>query len=147
MTTKCTIWTLNLAIGREIYQMAIKYTNIFRYKTLQNLPQKGFFGLKIYHLATLGPSSFAGLLLFKRLYRKDEVHFFADRMSTFLSQVSRKSRPGMPDFPQCMIPRLEKMYQTNTKCTKWSWNFTNGRICNIPNGHKIYQHFPISGPR
>jgi hypothetical protein len=39
--------------------MAVTYTkwpkniNIFHCKTLQNLPKFGFFGLKIYHLATL----------------------------------------------------------------------------------------------
>jgi hypothetical protein len=33
--------------------MAIKYTNIVHYKTVENLPKLGFFGLKIYHLATL----------------------------------------------------------------------------------------------
>jgi hypothetical protein len=35
------------------YVMAIKYTNIFYSKTRQDLPKFGFFGLKIYHLATL----------------------------------------------------------------------------------------------
>jgi hypothetical protein len=34
--------------------MTIKYTNLFDSKALQNLPKFGFFGLKIYHLATLG---------------------------------------------------------------------------------------------
>jgi hypothetical protein len=33
--------------------MAIKYTDIFRYKTLQKFTQNGIFGLKIYHLAAL----------------------------------------------------------------------------------------------
>jgi hypothetical protein len=33
--------------------MSITYTNIYNYKTIQNLPKLGFFGLKIYHLATL----------------------------------------------------------------------------------------------
>jgi hypothetical protein len=43
-----------------------------------------------------------------------------------------------------MIPKLEIMYQMNTKCTKWSQN--------TPNLHKIFQaaikykHFPILGP-
>jgi hypothetical protein len=38
------------------YQMAIKYTNIFRSKALnKNLPKLGFFGLKIRHLATRLP--------------------------------------------------------------------------------------------
>jgi hypothetical protein len=34
--------------------MAIKYTNLFNSKALRNLPKLGFFGMKIYHLATLG---------------------------------------------------------------------------------------------
>jgi hypothetical protein len=33
--------------------MIIKYTNIFHSKALQNIPKLGFFGMKIYHLATL----------------------------------------------------------------------------------------------
>jgi hypothetical protein len=33
--------------------MAIKYTNIFQSKALQNLPKLGFFGLKTNRLATL----------------------------------------------------------------------------------------------
>jgi hypothetical protein len=37
----------------KIYQMSIKYTNIFHCKTLQNLPKFELFGLKIYRLATL----------------------------------------------------------------------------------------------
>jgi hypothetical protein len=53
MTTKFTKSPSNLPIGRKIYQIAVKYTNIFHYNTLQNLPKSGIFGLKIYHLATL----------------------------------------------------------------------------------------------
>jgi hypothetical protein len=44
------------------------------------------------------------------------------------------SRPGLPDFSWCMIPKLEKMYKMYrmvTKCTEWSQN--------IPNIHKIFQ--------
>jgi hypothetical protein len=33
--------------------MIIKYANIFHSKALQNLPNVGIFGLKIFHLATL----------------------------------------------------------------------------------------------
>jgi hypothetical protein len=33
--------------------MAIKYTNIYQSKALQNLPKIGIFGLKTNHLATL----------------------------------------------------------------------------------------------
>jgi hypothetical protein len=33
--------------------MTIKYTNIFHNKDHQNFPKLGFFGVKIYHLATL----------------------------------------------------------------------------------------------
>jgi hypothetical protein len=42
-----------MPIGRKIGTMSIKYINTFHCKTLQNLPKLGFFGLKIYHLATL----------------------------------------------------------------------------------------------
>jgi hypothetical protein len=40
-------------------------------------------------------------------------------------------RPGLPDFSWYMIPKPEKMYQKDSKCTKW--------IQNVPNGHKICQ--------
>jgi hypothetical protein len=29
-------------------------------------------------------------------------------------------RTGLPDFPWYVIPKREKMYKMNTKCTKWS---------------------------
>jgi hypothetical protein len=28
--------------------------------------------------------------------------------------------PGLPDFYWCLTPKQEKMYQMNTKCSKWS---------------------------
>jgi hypothetical protein len=37
----------------KIFQMIMKYTNIFHSKALQNLPNLGFRGVKIYHLAAL----------------------------------------------------------------------------------------------
>jgi hypothetical protein len=41
--------------GHITLQMAIKCTNLFNSKTLQNIPNMGFFGYeKIYHLATPG---------------------------------------------------------------------------------------------
>jgi hypothetical protein len=39
--------------GCNIFQKAIKCTNIFQSKSLPNLPKMGIFGLKMYHLATL----------------------------------------------------------------------------------------------
>jgi hypothetical protein len=41
--------------GRKIFQMVIKYSNIFHSKAIQNLPklQIGIFVLKTNHLATL----------------------------------------------------------------------------------------------
>jgi hypothetical protein len=42
MTNKYTKWPHNIPNGRKIYQMAIKYTNIFYGKTLQNLTKLGF---------------------------------------------------------------------------------------------------------
>jgi hypothetical protein len=38
MTTKYTQWPQNILNCRKIDQMAIKYTNFFHCKTLQNLP-------------------------------------------------------------------------------------------------------------
>jgi hypothetical protein len=32
-----------------------------------------------------------------------------------------------------------------TKYTKWPLNISNGRK-NTPNGHKVYQHFPLQDP-
>jgi hypothetical protein len=42
-----------------------------------------------------------------------------------------RCRAGLPDFSCYIIPKLEKMYQINTKCTKWSYN--------IPNVQRIFQ--------
>jgi hypothetical protein len=42
MNTKCTEWSLNISNLHKIFQMAIKYINIFQSKTLQNLPKLGF---------------------------------------------------------------------------------------------------------
>jgi hypothetical protein len=44
-----------------IDQMVIKYTKIFRNKTLQKFTQIGIFGLKTNHLATLRPQHFDSL--------------------------------------------------------------------------------------
>jgi hypothetical protein len=41
-----TNWPENIPNGQ-------KYTNIFHSNALQNIPNLGFFGMKIYHLATL----------------------------------------------------------------------------------------------
>jgi hypothetical protein len=43
----------NAPNGLQIYQMVIKFTNIFHCKALQKFTQIGIFGLEIYHLATL----------------------------------------------------------------------------------------------
>jgi hypothetical protein len=44
----------------------------------------------------------------------------------------------LPDFSWYTIPKTGKMHQINTKCTKCPKN--------IPNGNKIFQHFPFLGP-
>jgi hypothetical protein len=71
----------------KIYQRAIKYTkwpknwqndtkyiDIFHCKTLQNLPKLGFFGLKIYHLATLGSALPRFLRLYHSVFRSGPVN-------------------------------------------------------------------------
>jgi hypothetical protein len=49
-----TEWPQNIPDGRKIDQMAIKYTNNFHCKALQNLPKLGFV---VCHLATLLPAT------------------------------------------------------------------------------------------
>jgi hypothetical protein len=44
----------NIPNGSKIHQMAITYTNIFHLQDPTKFSQIGIFGLKIYHLATLG---------------------------------------------------------------------------------------------
>jgi hypothetical protein len=34
---------------------------------------------------------------------------------------------GLPDFSCDMIPKLEELYQLNTKCDEWSKNIPNVR--------------------
>jgi hypothetical protein len=34
--------------------------------------------------------------------------------------IWKSVRAGLPDFSWYMIPKPEKMYQMNKKCTKWS---------------------------
>jgi peptidyl-tRNA hydrolase len=51
--TKCTKWSLNIPNVCKIFQMAIKYINIFKSMALQNLPKLGVMVLKINRLATL----------------------------------------------------------------------------------------------
>jgi hypothetical protein len=55
ITMKYTKWRQSIPNGRKIDQTAINYTNVFHFKTLQNLPKNGIFGLKTNHLATLLP--------------------------------------------------------------------------------------------
>jgi hypothetical protein len=52
ITTTYTKWLLNIPNDRKIDKMSNIYTNI----SLQSLPKLGFFGLKMYHLATLAPT-------------------------------------------------------------------------------------------
>jgi hypothetical protein len=53
MNTKFTKWPQNLPNLSKIFQMAIKYINIFQSKVLQKFTQIGIFGLKTNYLATL----------------------------------------------------------------------------------------------
>jgi hypothetical protein len=41
MNTKCTKWLYNIPNLHKIFQMAIKYINIFQSKAIQNLPKSG----------------------------------------------------------------------------------------------------------
>jgi hypothetical protein len=42
MNTKCSKWSYNIPNACKIFQMALKYINIFQSRALQNLPKLGF---------------------------------------------------------------------------------------------------------
>jgi hypothetical protein len=42
ITTKFPKWPQTTLNGRKIYKMAIKYTNILKYKVFQNIPKSGY---------------------------------------------------------------------------------------------------------
>jgi hypothetical protein len=51
---KYTKWQQNVPINHKAYKMAMKYTKGFHSKACYNTYSKiGFFGMQIYHLATL----------------------------------------------------------------------------------------------
>jgi hypothetical protein len=52
MTTTYTKRPLIISNGHKIFQMVIKYTNLYHSKALQNLPKFGIFGLRTNNLAT-----------------------------------------------------------------------------------------------
>jgi hypothetical protein len=52
MTTKCTKWTQNVAVGRKIDRMVIKQYQHLQFQDLTKFTQIGIFGLKKCHLAT-----------------------------------------------------------------------------------------------
>jgi hypothetical protein len=54
--TKYTKWPHNIPNDRKIFQMIIKFTNIFHSKAIQKYTHIGILGMKIYHLATLMPT-------------------------------------------------------------------------------------------
>jgi hypothetical protein len=48
IAAKFTKWPWNVTNGRNIFQMAIEYNNLFHSETLQNLHKLGFFKFKIW---------------------------------------------------------------------------------------------------
>jgi hypothetical protein len=63
-----------------------------------------------------------------------EIIIFITSWTCFVLHTS-----GLPDFSWYMIPKPKKMYQMNTKCTKWSKNIQNvSQIFQI-----VINHFPI----
>jgi hypothetical protein len=53
ITISNTKGSYNISSGRELFQMAKNHTHISPSKALQYTPELGFFGLQIFHLATL----------------------------------------------------------------------------------------------
>jgi hypothetical protein len=109
--------------GRKIFQMIIKYNNIFYSKALQILPKYGFFGLKPNHLATLLNSPFLPLphyilifchiltspknvwLCLKNVFLTANFHLF-ECFSLFLCNPADGPRRKKPRKCKKVIPSL-----------------------------------------
>jgi hypothetical protein len=87
-------------------------------------------------------SGFLHMFCFRGYILKIETCCRADLFSKIIDDLLKITsfymKAGLPVFSCYMIPKLErnvpnehKMYQMNTKCTKWTQN--------VPNGHKISQ--------
>jgi hypothetical protein len=63
--------------------MAIIYTNILHFQTLQNLPKLGIFGLKTLHLATLAPTEIKLSFLDRFSKEEEEEKSFGSHIKLF----------------------------------------------------------------
>jgi hypothetical protein len=95
--------------GHKLYQTAVKFTNIFHYKALQNIPKLGFFGLKINNLATLLPISLCMKLSFSAVYYRRQSQYKMPRklwlwrlklIASSICQISSTSLPAVPPPPK-----------------------------------------------
>jgi hypothetical protein len=101
-----------------MFQMVIKYTNIYHSKALHNLPKFGIFGLKTNHLATLVPMMlFVFAFYFFSLSSKpcpgNQLGLIAKLQQMFYCVGTRVAR-----FFLVHDTKTGKMYQMNTNCTK-----------------------------
>jgi hypothetical protein len=105
------------------------------------------------------------LLLEKSMYRiellieidgsKSADHFFQRLFSSSCEAVQsvrarklilrRRLDTGLPDFSWYNKPKHDKIYQMNTRCTKWIQDLPNDRKIHIPNGPKIYLKCQFQG--
>jgi hypothetical protein len=54
---------------------------------------------------------------------------------------------GLPDFSWYKIPKQGKCTKwPQNRYIKWPLNISNGRKIGRPNGHRIYQDFPLQDP-
>jgi hypothetical protein len=90
MTIKYTKWPQNKRYGLEIDQRAMKYTNIFHWKTPQNLPKCGFLVSKhAIWQPWLGSFSLSEADLRFIQFAKFEFGLFGN--------FQRSAEPGLPD--------------------------------------------------
>jgi hypothetical protein len=82
-----------------------EYTNIFHSETLQNLPNLGFFGLKIHHLATLLTTSFSDAFTVTRYL---ETIFL---LSVTAHNSRQKNNPKLFRFLCIIIQRLAEIFR------------------------------------
>jgi hypothetical protein len=93
-----------------MFQMVIKYSNIFNCKTLQNLPEIGIFGLKINHLATLNAN--------RIIHEKDGLKYHERAEQTLLTFEKNLQVSTHPVKQWLKLKQFNLAKFTSFACTK-----------------------------
>jgi hypothetical protein len=108
MSVKNFKWSLNIPNVCTIFQMAIKYINIFQSKALQNLPKLVLLVLERNHLATLVASVFAAVGLQGKPVKANSKRQESQR-SVYTLKSMRDARCDFDRFYEPTFCRYEKI--------------------------------------